>query len=314
MFPIDLKRAVPERLASRFPDLDRALDPGRDADDPAWSMVDADALGGHAEGLGTVGRGNHFVELARIQTLLDPEHADRIGLDAGDLVLIVHSGSRGLGERILRAHTERHGAGPAPDPGAYLSMHDAAVRWASANRRLMATRVAYALGAAPAEPIVDQCHNLVEAHDGVYLHRKGAAPGDGRDVLIAGTRGTCSYLVAAHAGPEANRSVAHGAGRKMSRAEALRRGRSKHTVEELRRTPLGSLVICGDRQLLFEEAPAAYKRIEQVIADLVQHDLATPVATTVPLVTYKTPERLNGDAGPARRDGRQNHRRTRARP
>ena len=139
-----------------------------------------------------------------------------------------------------------------------------------------------------------------------------AAPGHRRpgdplpatvDVLIAGTRGTCSYLVAAHAGPEANRSVAHGAGRKMSRAEALRRGRSKHTVEELRRTPLGSLVICGDRQLLFEEAPAAYKRIEQVIADLVQHDLATPVATTVPLVTYKTPERLNGDAGPARRDG-----------
>jgi release factor H-coupled RctB family protein len=49
-------------------------------------------------------------------------------------------------------------------------------------------------------------------------------------------------------------------------------------------------VICGDRQLLFEEAPTAYKRIEQVIADLVDHNLATPVATTVPLVTYKTPD------------------------
>ena len=63
----------------------------------------------------------------------------------------------------------------------------------------------------------------------------------------------------------------------MSRGDALRRGRAKHTVEELRRTPLGSLVVCGDRQLLFEEAPTAYKRIEQVIADLVDHDLATPV-------------------------------------
>jgi release factor H-coupled RctB family protein len=96
--------------------------------------------------------------------------------------------------------------------------------------------------------------------------------------------------VAAHAGADANYSVAHGAGRKMSRADALRRGRAKHTVDELRRTPVGSFVVCGDRQLLFEEAPTAYKRIEQVIADLVEHDLATPVATTVPLVTYKTPD------------------------
>jgi release factor H-coupled RctB family protein len=84
----------------------------------------------------------------------------------------------------------------------------------------------------------------------------------------------------------------------MSRADALRRGQAKHTVAELRRTPLGSIVICGDRQLLFEEAPSAYKRIEQVVADLVEHDLATPVAETVPLITYKTPE---GRGRPERR-------------
>src|SRR5439155_26600614 len=103
VFPIDLKRAVPEQLARRFPNLDRALDPDRDADDPAWAVVDADVPGGHVEGLGTVGRGNHFVELARIQTVLDPGHAARPGLAAGDLVLIVHSGSRRLGARILWA-------------------------------------------------------------------------------------------------------------------------------------------------------------------------------------------------------------------
>ncbi|MEH1125552.1 RNA ligase RtcB family protein [Micromonospora sp. CPCC 206061] len=288
VFPIKLKRAVPEKLAARFPDLDRPLDPERDADDPAWAAAEGDVPAGFTEGLGTVGRGNHFVELARVDTVFEPGHASRLGLDTGDLALIVHSGSRGLGERILRAHTEVHGAGPTPDPAGYLAMHDAAVRWGSLNRRLMAARVAYALGAEPTEPVVDVCHNLVEVRDGVYLHRKGAAPGDGRDVLIAGTRGTRSYLVAAHAGPQANHSVAHGAGRKMSRADALRRGRVKHTVEELRRTPVGSLVVCGDRQLLFEEAPTAYKRIEQVIADLVDHGLATPIATTVPLVTYKT--------------------------
>ncbi|WP_428965788.1 RNA ligase RtcB family protein [Micromonospora fluostatini] len=299
VFPIALKRAVPERLAARFPDLDRALHPGRDADDPAWSVLDGDVPAGHLDGLGTVGRGNHFVELARIGSVVEPAHATRLGIATGDLVLVVHSGSRGLGERILREHTEVHGAGPAPDPAGYLARHDEAVRWGSLNRRLLAARVAHALGAEPTEPIVDQCHNLVERRDGRYLHRKGAAPGDDRDVLVAGTRGTPSYLVAAHSGPAANHSVAHGAGRKMSRADALRRGRAKHTVEELRRTPVGSLVVCGDRQLLFEEAPTAYKRIEQVIGDLVEHGLATPVATTVPLVTYKTP-----DAGPARRPDR----------
>jgi release factor H-coupled RctB family protein len=230
------------------------------------------------------------VELARVETVLAPGHAARLRLAAGDLVLLVHSGSRGLGEHLLRSHTDRHGNGPAADPAAYLAAHDEAVRWAALNRRVIAARVARALGARPAEPLLDQCHNLVERRGGLFLHRKGAAPGDGRDVLVAGTRGSRSYLVAAHADAAANFSVAHGAGRKQSRADALRRGRVKHTVEELRRTPLGSLVICGDRQLLFEEAPYAYKRIEQVVADLEAHDLATPVLATTPLVTYKTPQ------------------------
>jgi release factor H-coupled RctB family protein len=69
------------------------------------------------------------------------------------------------------------------------------------------------------------------------------------------------------------------------------------------------VVVCGDRQLLFEEAPTAYKRIEQVIADLVDHDLATPVATTVPLVTYKTP-----DLGSTPQRGHRDQRRKRGRP
>jgi release factor H-coupled RctB family protein len=271
VFPFRLKKIVPERLAPRFPDLDVATGPDQE---------------------GTLGRGNHFVELARIE---DPGHPETH-------VLIVHSGSRGLGERILRAHTEHHGAGPAADPAGYLAAHDDAVRWASRNRRTLAARVADALGAEITEPIVDVCHNSVEIRDGLYLHRKGAAPGDGNEVLIAGTRGTRSYLVAAHAGADAGWSVAHGAGRKMSRADALRRGKAKHTVEELRRTPVGSLVVCGDRQLLFEEAPTAYKRIEQVIADLEAFNLASTVHTTVPVITYKTADTRGGR--PASRAGR----------
>ncbi|MFD0822976.1 RtcB family protein, partial [Micromonospora zhanjiangensis] len=63
VFPLGLRRAVPERLARRFPD----LDVGPESDDPAWSTVDRAALDGPVDGLGTVGRGNHFVELARIE-------------------------------------------------------------------------------------------------------------------------------------------------------------------------------------------------------------------------------------------------------
>ena len=300
VFPFSRRRAEPERLARHFPDLDRVPED----DDPAWAGIDRIALNGVLDGFGTVGRGNHFVELARVDVVHDQAHADRLTLARGDLVLVVHTGSRGLGERILRSPTEVHGAGPAADPQAYLTAHDAAVRWAGLNRRMIAARVGHALGARIGEPVVDLSHNLVEMRDGHYLHRKGAAPGDGRDVLIAGTRGTPSSLVVAHAGAGANFSVAHGAGRKMSRADALRRGQVKHTVAELRRTPLGSIVICGDRQLLFEEAPSAYKRIEQVVADLVSHGLATPVVSTVPLITYKTPDHLgDGPSGSAGHSG-----------
>ena len=85
----------------------------------------------------------------------------------------------------------------------------------------------------------------------------------------------------------------------MSRSDALRRGKAKHTVEDLRRTRLGSIVVCGDRQLLFEEAPTAYKRIEQVLGDLVDAGLATQIAATVPLVTYKTADRPRGRRPPS---------------
>lgn len=290
VFPVELRRVVRERLARRFPNLDRAPD----LDDPAWDVIDRDTLGEDLEGFGTLGRGNHFVELAQVDAVLDADSAARLGVAAGDVVLIVHSGSRGLGERILRAHLDAHRYGPAADPATYLAAHDRAVRWGVLNRRMLAVRTADALGARIGDPLVEVCHNFVEVIDGHYLHRKGAAPGDGGDVLVAGTRGTRSYLVAGHAGADANFSVAHGAGRKMSRGDALRRSQAKHSIQELRRTLLGSLVVCGDRQLLLEEAPSAYKRIEQVVDDLVAHALATSIATTVPLVTYKTPDRGAG--------------------
>ena len=83
-------------------------------------------------------------------------------------------------------------------------------------------------------------------------------------------------------------SLAHGAGRKWARSEARLRIRERFSVPELAQTPLGGRVICEERDLLYEEAPAAYKSIETVIQELVDAELVSVIATFRPLLTYKT--------------------------
>ena len=123
----------------------------------------------------------------------------------------------------------------------------------------------------------------------VWLHRKGAVPADACPVVIPGSRGTLSYLVkpvgdgASHAW-----SLAHGAGRKWARSETRLRVRERFRVSELVQTSLGSRVICEDRDLLYEEAPMAYKPVESVIEALVDTGLIRVIATFRPLLTYKT--------------------------
>jgi release factor H-coupled RctB family protein len=108
-------------------------------------------------------------------------------------------------------------------------------------------------------------------------------------VVIPGSRGSLSYLVKP-LGDGASRawSLAHGAGRKWARSEARQRMRERFGMHQLTQTPLGGRVICGERDLLYEEAPAAYKNIEEVIQGLVDAGLASVIATFRPLLTYKT--------------------------
>ena len=123
----------------------------------------------------------------------------------------------------------------------------------------------------------------------VWLHRKGAAPSDKGPVVIPGSRGTLSYLVQPVGEQSANAwSIAHGAGRKWTRSESRLRVRERFHRDELVQTGLGGRVICEERDLLYEEAPMAYKNIETVIADLVNAGLVTVIATLRPLLTYKT--------------------------
>jgi release factor H-coupled RctB family protein len=246
--------------------------------------------------LGTVGGGNHFAELQAVERIHDAEAFARIGLNRDALAVFIHSGSRGLGERMFRTHVDRHRANGIPaESGAgaeYLRGHDFAVRWARANRALIAERFATELGAT-CERVWDGCHNSImrrsDEDDGGWLHRKGAAPADGDVVVIAGSRGALTYIVKPLMNSESHAwSLAHGAGRKWSRSETRQRMRERFSVSELVQTSLGGRVICEERDLLYEEAPAAYKNIDTVIQDLVDAGLVTVIATMRPLLTYKT--------------------------
>jgi len=269
---------------------------------------------GFDSALGTIGGGNHFAELQTIEKVLDAAEFKKLDLGKQQLVVLVHSGSRGLGETILRAHVDQHCAnGVAANSSAaeeYLRGHDFAVRWAKANRELIAQRFAKALGA-EAECLWDGCHNSITRienpspiltdtlspsdgeRDGVrgsaWLHRKGAVAAENDFVVIPGSRGSSSYLVKPTGDGESHAwSLAHGAGRKWTRSDARLRMRERFSVSELAQTPLGGRVVCEERDLLYEEAPAAYKNIEAVIADLVAAGLVSVIATLRPLLTYKT--------------------------
>jgi release factor H-coupled RctB family protein len=242
--------------------------------------------------LGTIGGGNHFAELQRLQSIAEPSLFAEMGLSKDSLYLLVHSGSRGLGEHILRGHQKHFGNGAlkanSKEGEYYLSQHNDAVKWAKLNREIIATKFMTALNT-HGKPILDVCHNCVLPSATSWLHRKGAAPSDQGPVIIPGSRGTLSYLVIACGEQTENlATLAHGAGRKWKRSECRGKLESRYTKESLKRTDLGGRVICEDRALLYEEAPQAYKDIDIVVSDLVDAGLITVIATFAPLITYKT--------------------------
>jgi len=246
--------------------------------------------------LGTFGGGNHFAELQAVEEVLDAREFKKLGLGKQQLVVLVHSGSRGLGESVLRDYVAEHQASGSDTESfaasAYLQGAELAVRWAKVNRKLLAERFAQALGA-EAELLWDGCHNSITPQElegeTLWVHRKGAVVAEDEAVVIPGSRGSFSYLVKP-LGDGVSRawSLAHGAGRNWARSEARLRMRERFGKEQLVQTSLGSRVICGERELLYEEAPAAYKNIEAVIQDLVDAGLVSVIANFRPLLTYKT--------------------------
>ncbi|KAG0302526.1 hypothetical protein BGZ98_007431 [Dissophora globulifera] len=261
----------------------------------------------HLDQLGTLGGGNHFAEFVVVENLVDKELCDQFGLTDANTYLIVHSGSRKFGQRVLESSNnmqtkaEKKHLGIAADSEigkAYLKQHDLACAWAKTNRELIAHRVLFRLNAEEdAEQILDIWHNNVQQkviesidpEEPCWIHRKGAAPSDRGLVVIPGSRGHFSYLVVPEGDQERNGfSLAHGAGRLLPRAKALQKRpqtSKQASISALQTTNLGSSVICEDTDLLFEEQPDAYKEITDIIDDL--GPFVKVVAILRPICTYK---------------------------
>ncbi|MCP4197733.1 MAG: RNA ligase RtcB family protein, partial [Proteobacteria bacterium] len=120
-------------------------------DRAAWLTQGGVEPSGYDEGLGTIGGGNHFAELQVTETIEDSQSFKELGLLPDNLVLLVHSGSRGIGDGLLRRHTEVHGAKGVAETSEeavqYLEGHDYALKWAESNRALVAHRFLSCLGA-----------------------------------------------------------------------------------------------------------------------------------------------------------------------
>ena len=285
--------------------------------------------------LGTLGSGNHFLEVQAVDEVFFPEFADVLGLAPGRVVVMLHTGSRGLGHQVatdfIRRMDERLLAegvqlvdrqlSCAPvaseDGQRYLGAMAAAANFAWANRQMITAGVRRAFSATfgrPAEElglevVYDIAHNIakVERHRtngderSVLVHRKGAtrafpagreeipAPYRpfGQPVLIPGDMGTASYVLAGLPGSMARSfgSSCHGAGRRLSRHAAVRSFRYDEVTRRL--SEKGIIVRSATREGVTEEAPGAYKDVEQVVRVAEGAGLSRRVARLVPLGVVK---------------------------
>jgi len=231
---------------------------------------------------GTVGRGNHFVEI----------QSDR----AGSIWMSVHSGSRAMGPYIQRHHARGEARslglrGDSERGRAYLHDHDWAVDYARLNREQITLVVGALLmrlfDLRPEEAShVDCTHNMVRpetvAGKRLLVHRKGAISArNGEQGIIPGSMGAATYLVVGRGCESALNSSSHGAGRMMSRTEARR-----HIgVARLRKETAGVHINDRVEARLVEEAPSAYKPIAAVMR--AQGELTKIVGVLHPVLNYK---------------------------
>ncbi|TLM98922.1 RNA ligase RtcB family protein, partial [bacterium] len=247
--------------------------------------------------LGTIGSGNHFAELQSIDRVYNQDAFQALGLDSDEVLLLVHSGSRTYGDYILNKFIRENHCQKGLFVGSegftgYLAEHDRALNYASLNRELIALRIMRAMNINTHRKLLDSVHNSITVKmiggENFYIHRKGASPSDQGFLVVAGTRDSNSYIVepAPDLG-EYNYSVSHGAGRKWPRNHCKERLGKMYSRRQRGHLPFIRSLIYRDENHLYQEAPEAYKQIEQVIEDMVNHGMIRLVASLKPMVTIK---------------------------
>jgi tRNA-splicing ligase RtcB len=279
--------------------------------------------------LGTLGSGNHFLELQKVEKIFDEEIAKIFGLEQDQIVIMIHCGSRGLGHQTASDYIMKmekvYGYKHLPDRELinapikselgkkYLSAMACAANFGFANKQLITHRIRDSLKKIypdfKAEVIYDICHNIAkfekhkidEKEKEILIVRKGATrsfgPGrkelpkkyqkTGCPIFIPGSMGTFSYvLVGTKKAEEISlASTPHGAGRAMSR----KRAKEEITEEKLKSEleEYGVMVRSGSIKGMIEEAPKAYKDVDEVVR--VSHELGIGklVARLKPLAVMK---------------------------
>ncbi len=284
---------------------------------------------------GTLGSGNHFLEVQVIDEIFDRDIANKLGLSIGQITVMIHSGSRGLGYQVcddslrtmikcpskygINIPDRQLSCAPINSPEAqnYIGAMRAAANYAWANRQVLMHLVRESFGKVFSKSwqslgmdlIYDVAHNIAkfEKHivDGkekmLCVHRKGATrafgPGNpdlpgkyksiGQPVVIPGDMGTASYLLVGtkKAESESFASTCHGAGRAKSRHEALRTGDFDKLIKELKNK--GIEVRSGGRRTIVEEAPSAYKDVNDVVNVVNNAGLSKKVCKMRPLCVVK---------------------------
>ena len=283
--------------------------------------------------LGTIGAGNHFVEVDRVDTIFHPEAAKAYGLSKDQIVILIHTGSRGLGHQVATDHLrvmmsamskydiklpDRELACvpfDSPEGQDYYHAMCAAANFAWCNRQIIthqcrrAWQEMFGKKDGKLQLLYDVAHNIAKLEDHVVdgepmrliVHRKGATrafgprfpeiPADyrgiGQPVLIPGSMGTASYVLA---GTEASMeatfgSTCHGAGRRMSRTAARKNVDAKQLKASLLKK--GIHVEAGSEKGISEEAPIAYKDVDLVVETVHQAGIALKVAKLKPICVVK---------------------------
>lgn len=304
--------------------------PGADA-----SKVSARAFERGRDQIGTLGSGNHFIEVDVVDAIFDETAAARMGLFPGQIVVQIHCGSRGFGHQICTDYVKRfqpvvHKYGielpdrelvcaplSSPEGQDYLGAMKAAANYAFVNRQVLAhlVRESFETTLAGRVPnhsvyqIYDIAHNMakIEMHQingrkaSLCVHRKGATrafgPGSavlpdryrdiGQPVFVPGSMGTASWVLVGtkESMEQTFGSTCHGAGRTMSRSQAKRQIEGHALREALEGQ--GIRVRAGSLRGLAEEAPAAYKDVDQVIEVVHGAGIARKVARLVPAAVIK---------------------------